>query len=54
MREIKSRWIPGQGFYYVQSTGPIDHEANQKRMDFLEQCLQAAELRIKMREGKSA
>ncbi len=49
-----SKWIKGQGFYYVQSTGPIDEEANKKRMDLLEQRLQAAELRIKTREGKSA
>lgn len=48
------KWIKGQGFYYVQSTGPIDHEANQKRMDLLEQRLQAAESRIKMRKERSA
>lgn len=40
------KWIPGQGFHLVQSTGPIDHEANQKRMDLLEERLQAAEKTI--------
>ena len=50
----KSKWIPGQGFHFVQPNGPIDHEANQKRMDILEERLQAAEIRFGMREGKSA
>jgi len=40
-----AKWIPGQGFYLVQPTGPIDHEANQKRMDLLEERLQEAEKR---------
>lgn len=48
------KWIKGQGFYYVQPTGPIDHEANRKRMDILEERLQAAEIRFGTREGKSA
>lgn len=48
------KWIPGQGCHLVQSTGPIDHEANRKRMDLLEERLQAAEIRHGMREGKSA
>lgn len=49
-----SKWIPGQGFHLVQSTGPIDHVANKKRMDLLEERLQAAEIRFGIREGKSA
>lgn len=51
---LLSKWTPGQGFHLVQSNGPIDHEANRKRMDILEQRLQAAEIRFGMREGKSA
>lgn len=50
----KTKWILGQGFHLVQSTGPIDHEANQKRMDILEERLQAAEIRFGIREVKSA
>ena len=50
----KTKWIPGPGFHLVQSTGPIDHEANQKQMDLLEERLQAAEIRFGLREGKSA
>lgn len=40
---ILAKWIPGQGFYLVQPTGPIDHKGNIKRMDLLEERLQAAE-----------
>lgn len=42
----KSKWIPGQGFHLVQPTGPIDHEANRKRMDQVEIKLQEAEERF--------
>lgn len=48
------KWIPGQGFHLVQSTGPIDHEENRKRMEQVIRNLEEAEIRLGMREGKSA
>lgn len=39
-------WLKGQGFYYVQPSGPIDHEANRKRMELVEMKLQEAEKRM--------
>lgn len=49
-----SEWIKGLGFYYVQPTGSIDEVANKKRMDFLEERLQAAELRFGIRKEQIA
>lgn len=40
------QWIKGQGFYYVQSTGPIDTVANRKRLDQVEIKLLEAEERF--------
>jgi hypothetical protein len=48
------KWIPGQGFFLVQPTGPIDEAENQKQMDLLERRLQAAELRFGIRKELSA
>lgn len=47
-------WIKGQGFYYVQPTGPINEAENKKQMDLLEIRLQAAEKRFGIRKGLSA
>lgn len=47
-------WIPGQGFFLVQLTGPIDEVENQKQMDLLEQRLQVAELRFGIQKELSA
>lgn len=48
------KWIQGQGFYYVQSTGPIDEVENKKRMDELEARLQKAEKRIEKKKALPA
>ncbi|WP_166462355.1 hypothetical protein [Psychrobacillus vulpis] len=40
------KWIPGQGFYYVQPSGPIDHEENRKRLIEVELKLQEAEVKF--------
>ena len=41
------KWLPGQGFWLVQSTGPIDEFANKQRMDLLEKRLIQREQEIK-------
>lgn len=41
-----ANWIKGEGFYYIQPTGPIDTEANRKRLDQVEIKLQEAEERF--------
>lgn len=52
--ENMPEWIQGQGFYYVQSTGPIDEVENKKRMDELEARLQNAEERIEKKKALTA
>ncbi|WP_186321428.1 hypothetical protein [Bacillus sp. FJAT-22090] len=47
-------WIKGQGFYYVQPSGPIDHEANRKQMEQVERNLEEAEIRLGIRKELSA
>lgn len=48
-------WIKGAGFYYVQPSGPIDHEAIRKSMEQVELNLQEAEARLGfIRKEKSA
>ena len=42
-----SKWIPGQGFWLVQSNGPINEVANKQRMDELEERLTKREQEIK-------
>lgn len=49
-----ANWIPGQGFYFVQASGPINEAENKKRMDLLEARLQKAEIRLGIREEQSA
>ncbi|WP_156350719.1 hypothetical protein [Psychrobacillus sp. FJAT-21963] len=44
-----ANWIPGQGFYFVQPSGPIDHEANRKRMELIEKKLQEAKKRLEVK-----
>lgn len=41
-----TQWIKGQGFYYVQPSGPIDTDANRKRLEEVELKLQEAEARL--------
>lgn len=41
-----SKWIPGQGFWLVQATGPIDEVSNKHRMDELEERLTKREQEI--------
>lgn len=48
------KWIPGQGFYYVQPSGPIDEAENERQMDLVKQKLYEAEIKFGMRREKSA
>ena len=45
--KMPSKWIPGQGFWLVQSTGPIDNVAIKQRMELLEERLTQREQEIK-------
>lgn len=49
-----ANWIPGQGFFLVQASGPVNALENKKRMDLLETRLQEAEIRFGIREEQSA
>lgn len=42
-----ANWIQGQGFWLVQSTGPIDEISIKQRMDLLEERLTQRESEIK-------
>lgn len=42
-----AKWIPGQGYWLIQSTGPIDEAANKQRMNELEERLTIREQEIK-------
>lgn len=44
---MPSKWIPGQGFWLVQSTGPINNVAIKQRMELLEERLTQREQEIK-------
>lgn len=41
-----AKWIPGQGFYLVQHSGPYDKEKLEREMEELELKLQQAEKRM--------
>ncbi|PZX07930.1 hypothetical protein C7437_1011052 [Psychrobacillus insolitus] len=40
---MASKWVPGQGFFLVQHSGPIDRAQNRKNLETLEIRLQEAE-----------
>lgn len=45
-----ANWIPGQGFYLVQHSGPYDKAKLKREMDELEIKLQQAEKRMEERK----